>query len=217
MPVYGAPKRSMARPTSSRTSGLSALTSFGPTMPAFERYASSTSRRTRSGRARRRRGTGAGRSRPRPCAAPRWRRRGSPAPSSRRRTNARGQHRGDPRGGVVVGPAVDDEHGEVVVVLVGQRRERVLEPGARVAGDDHRDDRRVLGERLLVRLVVELDVAGSPRGVRGGGGGSSSAGTGRVRPAVRACSSGPTAYRRALPAPGHAEPATGSEPLRSPP
>ena len=46
MPVYGAPKRSMARPTSSSTSGSSALTSLGPRMPAFERYASSTSTRT---------------------------------------------------------------------------------------------------------------------------------------------------------------------------
>ena len=159
MPVYGAPKRSMARPTSSRISGLSALTSFGP-----------EDARRSSGRP------------PRPGAAPpsgssttsSWQRSRKVAPSTvcsaslaaaakpallvePAHERAR-QHGGDPRRGVLVGAAVDDEHGEVVVVLGGEPAEGVLEPGARVAGDDHRHHRRVLGEDLLVGFAVELVV-----------------------------------------------------------
>ncbi len=59
------------------------------------------------------------------------------------------EHRGHARGEVLLRAGVDHEHGEVVVVLAGQAVERVLEPGTRVPGDDHRDDGRVLGEDLL--------------------------------------------------------------------
>ena len=78
-----------------------------------------------------------------------------PAPSSRRRTNARGRTAGDPRRRVLAATAVDDEHREVVVVLLRQPEEPVLEPRTRVAGHDHGHDRRVLGEDL-VGLVARV-------------------------------------------------------------
>ena len=217
MPVYGAPKRSMARPTSSSISGfVGAHQLRARRCPRSSGSASSTSIRTPAGRARRRRGRGGGRSRPRPRGAPRWPRRRSPAPSSSRRTNARGSTLGDPGRGVVLRAAVDDEHGEVVVVLAGQRRQRVLEPGPRVAGDDHRHDRRVLGERPR-RRPRRRRRRRAPRRAVDGRAGSGRARLGaapaarpraaprRARRAVRARSSGAPAYRRAPPrAPGTA-------------
>ena len=55
------------------------------------------------------------------------------------------QHVGHPGGGVVDGPVVDDEQGEVLVVLVRDGREALLEPVPRIAGDHDRDDRRRSG------------------------------------------------------------------------
>ena len=65
---------------------------------------------------------------------------------------------GDPAGGVDVGSAVDDEDAEVGVVLRRHRRQRVVEPRTRVAGDDDGHDRRVQGERLG-EVVVDVDIA----------------------------------------------------------
>lgn len=86
------------------------------------------------------------------------------------------QHVGHPGGGVVDGPVVDDEQGEVLVVLVHDGRQALLEPVPRIAGDHDRDDRRrsgahdrgVVGQPplgVLGRVVgVILGVGRSDRG-----------------------------------------------------
>ena len=73
------------------------------------------------------------------------------------------QQLGDPRRGIDLTAAVDDHHGEIGVVLVGQAAQRVVEPGPRVPRDDHRRDRRVDGRRVDGFLVDLLDDASDRR------------------------------------------------------
>ena len=98
----------------------------------------------RRGRARRRRGRRGGRSAPSTVWSASLAASAKPASSSSRRTNARGSTAATRGVGSSSRAAVDDEHGEVGVVLVGQRRAACPRTRARVAGDDHRHDRRVL-------------------------------------------------------------------------
>ncbi len=128
-------------------------------MPALERYASSTSTRSAGGSST----TSSWHMRRKVAPSTAWiaslAASGKPAPSSRRRTNARGSTAATRGVGSSFGAAVDDQHGEVVVVLLRQAEQRVLEPGTGVVGDHHRHDGRVLGEDL-VGVVAVVAVVG---------------------------------------------------------
>jgi hypothetical protein len=49
---------------------------------------------------------------------------------------------GDPGREVLVTPRVEDQHGQLRIVLCGDRSQRLVEPRARIVGDDDSDDRR---------------------------------------------------------------------------
>ena len=136
------PALSAPIPTESSRSGSSHSTSFGPTMPAFDRKASSTSWRTVAGSS----------------ATSSWRKKKKPRAFDELQRLVRG--RSEPRVGVEpadVGPGkpggdrcshvafaarVDDEHREVRVVLSGERGQQLVEPCAGIVGNQHGDDRR---------------------------------------------------------------------------
>ena len=139
-----APKRSTSRPTSWRTRGLSHVTSFGPTMPALERYSSSTITRMASGS----RATSSWQKQKNPLSpSTNWAtvlaagpKPGLPPSAS---TNASGRTAEDAPGDVVVGAVGDEEHGaQRRVVLAGERLEALVEPRAGGVDDDDGDDRR---------------------------------------------------------------------------
>jgi len=127
--VYGAPKRSIERPTSSSTSGSRRSPASG--QDAGVRPVALLHEDPRhDGSSTRRRDTSAGRSRPPPRGGPHWRRRRSPSrPRAGGRTPAAAPRR-DARGwGPSVRTAVDHQHVEVVVVLLPMETQLYLEPG----------------------------------------------------------------------------------------
>ena len=128
-------------------------------MPAFDRKASSTSWRIVAGSR----------------ATSSWRKQKNPAPSTSSSASfaagpnpglvveppdvGRGEVGGNPRGHVLVARGVDDEHGEVRVVLGGERGEQLVEPCAGILGHQHGDDRRRrlrLGLHNGPRLAAEV-------------------------------------------------------------
>ena len=169
MPVYGRAEAVDRRaPPRAARSGFSALTSLGPRMPAFERYASSTS--------------SAQRRRVEHHVVVAHEQEGGALDRVERLVGGVGEagavveaaderpreHRGDPGCGVLLRAAVDDQDREVVVVLLRQAEQRVLEPGTGVAGDDHRHDRRVLGEDLVGVVAVVIGRRRLRRGTAAG-------------------------------------------------
>ncbi len=141
----------MLRPTSRRTSGSSAETSLGPTIPGVGPVGLLDEDPHRVGReddvvvaAEHER-----------CAAHEAQRLVGGAAEPRVRVGAAvhervGQHGGDPGGRVDHRPGVDDEDRDRRIVLMAERAERRLEERARVAGDDDRHDGRCGVVRLLL-------------------------------------------------------------------